>query len=217
MQTIQSYIQKFWKTGVIALFLILAFVAGNNVGLGNKPQQHVLAAHTHVVPTPSPTSVPVTIINNIYIPTQTPLITSQGVVPTPTPVQPSATPNPTPFVQPTPTDAPTLTPTATPTPVAEHVTVDVDYAGEHATGTYTTIITAGESAWQAVQDAIGLANLQYTDYGGSLGIFITGFNGVNAASNQYYDFQINGASASVGVSSYTVADGDVLKFVLTSF
>jgi hypothetical protein len=103
------------------------------------------------------------------------------------------------------------------TPIPQSIAIDIDYAGEHTASTYTTTIVSGETAGQAVQDAIGIANLQYTDYGGDLGIFITGFNGVNASSNQYYDFQINGTSASVGVSSYIVANNDVLTFVLTNF
>jgi hypothetical protein len=64
---------------------------------------------------------------------------------------------------------------------------------------------------------VGIGNLQYTDYGGDLGIFITSFNGIAASSNQYYEFRVNGASSSVGVSSYICNVGDVLEFVLTSF
>jgi hypothetical protein len=65
--------------------------------------------------------------------------------------------------------------------------------------------------------AVGINNLQYTDYGGDMGIFITGLNGINAASNQYFEFRVNGVSSNVGVSSYKCNDGDKLDFVLTSF
>jgi hypothetical protein len=65
--------------------------------------------------------------------------------------------------------------------------------------------------------AVGINNLQYTDYGGDMGIFITGFNGINAASNQYFEFRVNGVSSTSGVSSYKCNDGDKLDFVLTPF
>lgn len=230
MEMIIGNIQKYKKVGIIGIFLVLAFLAGNTTGLTAHPHAaKVLSAQTHVIPSPTavptPTSVPVTIINNIYVPTPATEIGSlPSVVPSPTsvptPTQVLATPTPTPSVVPTEaisTPTPTLMPTATPTPVAQTVTVAIDYAGEHAESTYTVAITSGETAWQAVKDAVGVSNLHYTDYGGDLGIFITGFNGVDALSNQYYDFQVNGTSASVGVSSYTVKNNDSIQFVLTSF
>ena len=230
MQKIIGNIQKYKKIGIIGIFLVLAFLTGNTTGLTAHPHAgKVLSAQTHVIPsptvTPASTTAPVTIINNIYVPTPA---TGIGVLPSvvpsptsvPTPTQVPAIPTPTPSVMPTEaisTPIPTLMPTATPTPVAQTVTVAIDYAGAHAESTYTVTITSGETAWQVVKDAIGVANLHYTDYGGSLGIFITGINGIDAAANQYYDFQVNGTSASVGVSSYTVKDNDQIKFVLTSF
>lgn len=230
MQKIRAKIQKYKKIGIIGIFLVLAFLAGNTTGLtAHQHTARVLSAQTHVIPsptvTPVPTTVPVTIINNIYVPTPA---TGIGALPSvapsptsvPTPTQIPSTPTPTPSVMPTEalsTPTPTLMPTATPTQVTQSITIAIDYAGEHVSSTYTVAITTGETAWQAVQDAIGIANLHYTDYGGSLGIFITGFNGIDALSNQYYDFQVNGTSASVGVSSYTVKNNDSIKFVLTNF
>lgn len=212
METLSQLVKKWGKAGAIGLFLLFAFFAGNFSSTAkNNSQEKVLGVHAYNTPTPSPlptpTAVPVTIINNIIVPTQA--LVSVTPAPTSSPIVIIVTPTPTP--------TPTPSPTPTPTPVAATVTVDVDYAGEHPESPYTTTITNGESAWQAVQDGVGVSNLQYTDYGGSLGIFITGFNGVNAASNQYYDFQVNGTSSNVGVSSYIVQNGDVLKFVLTSF
>lgn len=204
------FLQKWGKFFAIAVFLVVAFFAGNFTPLSKNAAPQVLSASIHVSPTPTPphvpTVAPVTIINNIIIPTSVPvpLVTTS----TPTPIVIIVTPTPTP------TNIPT--PTLSPTPVPQTVTVAIDYAGEHPADSYTTTITSGENAWQAVQNAVGLANIQYTDYGGSLGIFITGFNGINATSKQYYDFQVNGTSSSVGVSSYTVQANDVLKFVLTN-
>lgn len=223
MEIMKKSIQKWGKGSLIAIFLVFAFISGTFSGFSHTPSQtKVLGASIHVTPTPtfvpSPTVAPITIINNIIVPTTVPTNVLQ-VTPTQSPIIIVVTPTPTPVTSPTQT--PSLTPmvsvTPTPTPVPQTVEVAITYAGEHADSTYTVSITGGESAWQAVQDAVGLANIHYTDYGGSLGIFITGFNGVDASSNQYYDFQINGTSSTVGVSSYTVQNRDTLKFVLTSF
>lgn len=225
MQKNIKFLQTWRKEIAISFFLVLVFLSGTGMGFPKEKvtQTKVLGANTHVIPSPTPspipTTVPVTIINNIYVPTQPPVV----LAPTSTPsiYQSTPTTTPTPVVQPnsTPTPTPTtiLSPTPTPTPVPQSVEIDIDYAGAHTSSDYTVSITPGETAWQAVQDAIGIANMTYTDYGGDLGIFITGFNGVATAANQYYDFQINGTSASVGVSAYVVVNHDVLKFVLTNF
>jgi hypothetical protein len=109
------------------------------------------------------------------------------------------------------------TETQTPTPAGLGVQVGIDYAGQKASDLYSTTVSQGQSAWDAVVSAVGSGNLQYTDYGGDMGIFITGFNGINAASNQYFEFRVNGVSSTLGVSSYKCNDGDKLDFVLTSF
>lgn len=233
MQSIIEKLQKFKKAGIISLFLVLAFIAGNSTTKEPVSHAQVLSAKTQIVPSstplPVPTIVPVTIINNIIIPTQAPVLsTGSGSTVSPTPIySPTITPaitqapsisltiSPIPTITPTLIVSPSLSPT--PTPVSQSVEIDIDYAGQHTTSTYTVAITSGETAWQAVQDAVGIANLHYTDYGGDLGIFITGFNGISTDANQYYDFQVNGTSSNVGVSSYVVNDHDVLKFVLTNF
>lgn len=230
MEKVIMVFKKFGKVGIISAFLIVVFVVGNSTGPTSKVQ--VLSASTHVTPTstlvPVPTSVPVTVINTIIIPTSTPIVVTQMVTPTPVELMPTPTvaqPTPTPIlsVQPTeeilsPTPGTMQSPASpTPTPTVQNITIEINYAGQHATSSYVAGITAGETAWQAVLSAVGLSNLHYADYGGSLGIFITGFNGVDALSNQYYDFQVNGTSSNTGVSSYIVADHDVLRFVLTGF
>ena len=229
MENIIKKLQQGKKAGIIGIFLILAFIAGNSTGLSQNHvvSQRVLGVTKHILPsptsTPTPTTAPIIVINNIIMPTQAPVVLV--TIPIPTSVPPTPTPTislqPTQVISPTPTPSPmpvpTITLTPTPTQASQTITIAIDYAGAHAASTYTLSITPGETAWQAVQEAVGLANLQDTDYGGSLGIFITGFNGVIANANQYYDFQVNGTSASVGVSSYTVVDHDALKFVLTSF
>lgn len=190
-------------------------------------------------PTSTPTVTPAVIVRRIVLPTTTvtsiPTPTtslsttttsnnSQTSTPTPTQV-PAATTTPTP-IQSGPTQAPvtstptpTFSPSPTPTPVAvgNNVEIKIEYAGQRNPDSYNINIDAGQSAWEAVKKAVGSQNVQYTDYGGDLGIFITGFNGVSAAGNQYYEFRVNGASSNVGVSSYICNNADLLEFVLTTF
>jgi hypothetical protein len=185
----------------------------------SKSQSQTLIPTITVIPTPT-----------ISIPSLTPVPTSAvssptpTVTPTPTSI-PATTPTSTPTSQvvdtqtPTPTSTPsaTFTETPTPTPAGLGVQVGIDYAGQKASDLYSTTVSQGQSAWDAVVSAVGSGNLQYTDYGGDMGIFITGFNGINAASNQYFEFRVNGVSSMVGVSSYKCNNGDKLGFVLTSF
>jgi hypothetical protein len=133
------------------------------------------------------------------------------------------TPTPQPTNAPTLTPTPTLTPSPiptediTPTPVGLKIQIGVDYAGQKAADSYTVSVNPGQTAWDAVAAAVGINHLQYTDYGGNMGIFITGFNGINADSSHYFEFQVNSVSSNAGVSSYKCNDGDKLDFVLTSF
>jgi hypothetical protein len=159
---------------------------------------------TVAIPSPTPTTAPT--------PTPTPV---SVVTPTPASnaVDATSTPTPTPTLTPTPT--PTETPS--PTPAGLRIQIGIDYAGQKPSDSYTISVNPGQTAWDAVVTAVGINNLQYTDYGGDLGIFISGFNGINAASNQYFEFRVNGVSSMVGVSTYKCNDGDKLDFVLTTF
>jgi len=181
---------------------------------------------------------PITVISTptIIIPTSTPLPTvtivpspapTTALTPTPTAVltvTPTVTLTPTPTQQAvtTSTPIPTLTPTPspidtpTPTPAGLKIQIVIDYAGQKTADSYIISVNQGQTAWDAVVAAVGINNLQYTDYGGGMGKFINGFNGVNAGSNQYFEFRVNGVSSNVGVSSYSCNDGDKLDFVLTS-
>ena len=67
-------------------------------------------------------------------------------------------------------------------------------------------------AWEAIKGALGDGNISSRDFGGSLGIFITGFYGVQAEGNHYWQLYINGQPSQAGVSSYIVKDGDIIEF-----
>jgi hypothetical protein len=98
--------------------------------------------------------------------------------------------------------------------------VIVNFAGapiQRTTVAEDFAVTPGKKAWDAIRQAIGPSNISFVDFGGSLGIFITGFFGVEAEGNHFWEFFINGKSASVGVSGYAVQDGDVLEFRYSSF
>jgi hypothetical protein len=199
--------------------LISAVKKNDVLEVASKLQSQISTPTIVVTPTPTisiPTLTPV--------PTSAALFVTPTVTPTPTSA-PAATQTPTPAPQaadtqtPTPTVTPSSSPTATPTPTPAglEVQIGIDYAGQKTSDSYTTTVNQGQSAWDAVVSAVGLGNLQYTDYGGNMGIFITGFNGINAASNQYFEFRVNGVSSNDGVSSYKCNNGDKLDFVLTSF
>jgi len=118
------------------------------------------------------------------------------------------------------TPQPTSTPRPTATPVVYHAQVIINFAGaplQRTTVAVQVSVAPGTNAWGAIKRAIGVSNLAYTDYGGDLGIFITGFYGVQAQGNHYWEFFVNGQSSSVGVSGYILGDGDVLEFRYSSF
>jgi hypothetical protein len=168
----------------------------------------------------SPTETPGPTITPVLSQTPTLALTPTSVptttqTPTPTPVQVTSVPTQTPTLAPAPTDSPT--PTQAPAPAGLNIKIGIDYAGQKASDSYTTTVNQGQTAWDAVIAAVGKDNLQYADYGGNMGIFITGFNTINAASNQYFEFRVNGVSSTLGVSGYQCVNGDKLDFVLTSF
>lgn len=78
-------------------------------------------------------------------------------------------------------------------------------------------IRPGATAWVGLQKSIGLNNLTFQDFGGDLGIFITGFYGVKAEGNHFWELTINGKTSDVGVSSYVLKDRDVLEFRYASY
>ncbi|HWO73545.1 MAG TPA: DUF4430 domain-containing protein [Dehalococcoidia bacterium] len=97
-------------------------------------------------------------------------------------------------------------------------TVVVDFTGapqERPKVSMAFQVPAGEKAWTAIKQALGESNVSFRDFGGDLGVFITGFYGVTAQGNDYWQFIVNGKSSDVGVSGYTVQNGDVLEFKYT--
>ncbi len=78
-------------------------------------------------------------------------------------------------------------------------------------------VAPGSTAWQAVAMALGEDKLAFQDFGGDLGVFISGFNGVEAEGDHFWEFKINGESAQVGVGKYEVQQGDVIEFVYSSY
>lgn len=215
---------------LLGFFALLPLVPVIYAGLGaNRPQDQKVPAKeilgakretSESLPTPTQTPTPTP------TPTRIPIRITQAPTPTPTPTPTqsnnssqtsSPTSTPTPANTPIPTPTPTSSPTPTPTPLGLNVEIGVDYAGQKANDSYNVTVDAGQNAWEAIKKAVGIENLQYTDYGGELGIFITGFNGVAAAGNQFFEFRVNGVSSNVGVSPYICNNGDKLEFVLTTF
>lgn len=100
---------------------------------------------------------------------------------------------------------------------ALQVAVTIDYAGEGNKQAETKVasITNGETAWEVLESAIGAENIEYQDYGGDLGIFISGINGVKPKGDKFWLFKVNGEGSKVGVSAYKVKPGDKLELVIT--
>ena len=109
---------------------------------------------------------------------------------------------------------------AAPAQEAVQGTITIDFTGapeelEKVEATFE--VAPGSTAWDAIKAAIGEDNLAFEDFGGTLGIFISGFNGVEAEGNHFWEFKVNGEGSEVGVSSYEVQQGDMLEFVYSSF
>lgn len=77
----------------------------------------------------------------------------------------------------------------------------------------TLQLTEKETATEALIDAVGKNNLEYTDT--TYGPMLTGINGVKAGDKQYWAYFINGISAPVGPDTYIVQNGDKITFRLT--
>ena len=97
------------------------------------------------------------------------------------------------------------------------VEVKVDYAGDSGKSAETKSVEVeeGKTAWDALQVAVGKENIEFKDYGGDLGIFIAGINGVKPTGNKFWLFKVNGEGAKVGVSTYKVKSGDQIEFVVS--
>ena len=78
-------------------------------------------------------------------------------------------------------------------------------------------VEPGAKAWDAIKQAVSASNVNSKDYGGDLGIMITGLYGVEAAGNHFWEFVVNGKSSEKGVSNYAVQDGDILEFRYAAF
>ena len=133
----------------------------------------------------------------------------------------SANPSPTPtlaVVATATTEAPDPTGAATEAAIEGTVIVDFTGAPEELDRIESEFsVEPGASGLDAVEAAIGEENLSVQDFGGDLGVFVTGFSGVEAQGNHFWEFRLNGESSQVGLSKYEVQPGDVIEFVYSSF
>jgi uncharacterized protein DUF4430 len=108
---------------------------------------------------------------------------------------------------------------AAPTDAAVQGTITVDFTGapeelERIDAAFE--VSPGATAWDAIKTALGEENVSTQEFSG-LGLFITGFNGVEVEGNHFWEFKVNGEGSEVGVSQYEVKQGDVIEFVYSSF
>ena len=218
---------RFWIAVTIAsnLFVCSFFLSQNqqliaaNKVLGERTNNVVIAATPAPSPTLTPSPTPVPKIRNFSSspnPTPTP---SPAPAPTPTPALVASTDQKPQEPSPTPESTPAPSPSPQPSPQASTIEIEVDYSplSEKPIDTYIANFAENQTAWTVVSSAIGLENLEYTDYGGDLGVFITGINGVVPVGNNFWLFRVNGQDSNVGVNSYIVQEHDKLEFAISSF
>src|SRR4029079_3252584 len=120
--------------------------------------------------------------------------------------------SPTPFPTPvTPVPAPnssqalSFVKSPTPNPCANRIcaSVTVNFAGSgsnHANVQASCNVATNAKAWDCIQQALGPSNLQFQDFGGSLGVFVSGLYGVEPDFGKcscFWEFTVNGASSNV--------------------
>ncbi len=101
-----------------------------------------------------------------------------------------------------------------------HGTVAIDFTGapkQHDATPQPYEVAPGTKALDAIKAALGDANLSTKDFGGSLGVYVTGLYGIEPEGNHFWEFTVNGKSSDVGVSTYEVKNGDVLGFKYSSY
>ena len=101
-----------------------------------------------------------------------------------------------------------------------HGTVAIDFTGapqQHDGTPKPFAVAPGTKALDAIKAALGDSSISTKDFGGSLGVFVTGFYGIEAEGNHFWEFTVNGKSSDAGVSSYEVKDGDALGFKYSSY
>ena len=107
------------------------------------------------------------------------------------------------------------TPTASPQQQVKNVNVEISVDSptqvQKPAELKSITIEQGKTAWDALQKATGVQNIEFKDYGGDLGIFISAINGIKPTGNKFWLFKINGQGSDVGVSSYKVKSGDKLQ------
>ncbi|HEX5368696.1 MAG TPA: DUF4430 domain-containing protein [Dehalococcoidia bacterium] len=101
-----------------------------------------------------------------------------------------------------------------------HGTVAIDFTGapqQHDGTPKPFAVDTGTKGLDAIKAALGDTNISTKDFGGSLGVFVTGLYGIEAEGNHFWEFTVNGKSSDVGVSTYEVKDGDALGFKYSSY
>jgi hypothetical protein len=85
------------------------------------------------------------------------------------------------------------------------------------TNAATTYLYPGQDG----KNALELLKLAYpntaTKSSGSLGEQVMSINGQEAGSNEFWEFLVNGAAATVGAGSYVTKSTDMIEWKLTSF
>lgn len=100
----------------------------------------------------------------------------------------------------------------------QSVSLMIDYGGGNITSFLDISIEGQEFLFDVIQSTVEENDipLRFKDFGGELGVFIESIDGVPGESNnKWWQYWVNNEYGKIGVSSYTVKQGDVieLKFV----
>ncbi len=100
----------------------------------------------------------------------------------------------------------------------ESVELIIDYGGAAEVDTFQAVpVTSGMSVFEVLETAAEENDfeLDYTDYGSELGVFVEGINGYFGGDGEWWQFWVNGEYQTVGMSGVTVSDGDTIEIKLS--
>lgn len=101
--------------------------------------------------------------------------------------------------------------------IQESIEISLDYGDGEDPEIYYTHYRSGVSVFETLESASELNDfeLEYTDYGGDLGVFVESINGHSGGDGEWWQFWVNGEYQMSGMSSVIVNPGDIIELKLT--
>ncbi|MEX0668647.1 MAG: DUF4430 domain-containing protein [Candidatus Saccharimonadales bacterium] len=101
--------------------------------------------------------------------------------------------------------------------IQESVEISLNYGDGEDSEIYYAQYKSGMSVFEALESASELNDfeLEYTDYGGDLGVFVESINGYSGGDDKWWQFWVNDEYQTSGMSSVIVSSGDIIELRLT--